>query len=166
MVNKLRTLNPESCGFPSPMWAIRGRSLALAALVLSASTPACATYDAPPEPRIVDLKEGKLSDPTMPLYLTFDEAFKPDTLKVKIAKYAVDAEGLLPDEDTDPMTNLELLFAHDGPGKAVMGTSQILDNNRTLQIVPTSPMPGPNGVAARHEGGQHRQSGKHDNGPD
>jgi len=85
-------------------------AIALAALLLGAG---CATFDGPPEVTIEGDTQGQLTDPHAPIVLDFSKPPVASTVKFEIARYLVDTEGNLADEDSDPDTQLDLLFSHD-----------------------------------------------------
>lgn len=90
--------------------------LSLLSLVLFAAlvgAPACERYEPPPEPAIVGLKSGVLTDPRAPLVLSFGTPIDPATLSLQIAFLETDVEGNLYDEDDDPDTELRMLVQHD-----------------------------------------------------
>jgi hypothetical protein len=86
-------------------------------------------YDAPPQVSIEGIAGGLLADPTAPLVLVFDEPVVPASLRAKIVRYEVDAEGRLGDEDDDPATALDVIF--DNPPDADIGGVGELDTART-----------------------------------
>lgn len=108
----------------------------LAALALGAIT-GCATFDGPPDVTIVGDNQGQLADPTAPIVLAFSKPPKPETVKVKIARYLVDDEGRLADEDDDDKTSLQLLFEHDEPNDPEgdqFGTGELAKDGSTMTI--------------------------------
>jgi len=96
----------------------------------------CARFDGPPDVTIVGESQGQLSDPTAPVVLAFSRPPKPSTVKVKIARYLVDDEGNLADEDDDDATSLGLLFAHDPTEGDSLGVSELAEDRSTLTITP------------------------------
>jgi hypothetical protein len=121
------------------------RTLAIATLALAAGLGGCATYDGPPDVTIVGDQQGQLTDPRAPIVLSFSKPPKPETIKVEIARYVVDDEGNLPDEDADPGTELDLLFSHDPVDGDTGGTSALSDDKTTftitLDVVPPAGQP-------------------------
>lgn len=115
------------------MLRFRASVMALAALALGAG---CATFDAPPDVTIVGNEQGQLPDPKAPIVLAFSEPPKPETVNVKIARYVVDDEGNLGDEDKDDATQLTLLFEHDAKKGDTFGTSELSKDRSTLTITP------------------------------
>ena len=120
------------------------RLLLLAPLVLVVlPVHACFTYDPPPRATLPEAKDGILADPSAPLNVQFTEAVDPKTVKLTIARYVVDAEGNLPDEDADEATTLDVLYARD-PAEDVpdrLGTSTFAAGNTKLQIKASATLP-------------------------
>src|SRR6187399_2279191 len=87
-------------------------ALVLATAVASA-LPSCETYEAPPRASIVGLSSGILTDPRAPLVIDLGTPVDPATLFVKVALFEPDMEGDLPDEDSDPATELRVLARRD-----------------------------------------------------
>ena len=115
---------------------MKSRHLLLAAsLALGAAglAPACATYDAPPEPSIKGLDKDLLKDPSAAIVIDFDKAFVPSSLHVKVAPYKTDVEGNLGDEDSDDKTQLNAFFIHD-PGGDTGGTSKLGSDDKSITI--------------------------------
>lgn len=95
----------------------------LTLLAASALMPACQTYHAPPEARIVGTSDNVLKDPSAPIVLAFTPEVNPRTLKLKIIRYVADPEGNLVGEDAPE----NVLFRMDGAnepegGKVTWGT--------------------------------------------
>ena len=82
----------------------------LTLLAASALMPACQTYHAPPEARIVGTSDNVLKDPSAPIVLAFTPEVNPRTLKLKIIRYVADPEGNLVGEDAPE----NVLFRMDG----------------------------------------------------
>jgi len=122
------------------------RKFLSAAILLPLLCNGCVSLDAPPQVFLVGLEDGVLSDPTAAVVLNFHEKFDPSTLKVKIVRFVTDAEGNLGDEDSDPNTELDIIFESPGPdGTDVGGTGVVHDEegqffvmtlNQTLPIGP------------------------------
>jgi len=108
--------------------------LLLTALILAASSAfafaggACDSYEAPPQPVLVGLTSGVLTDPRAPLTLDFGTAIDPSTLSVKIALFDTDTEGNLKDEDEDPESELRVLLRRD-PSEGDFGVTTDIDAN-------------------------------------
>ena len=103
----------------------------------------CFTYDPPPRATLPEAKDGIVADPSAPLTVQFTEAVDPKTVKLTIARYVVDAEGNLPDEDGNDATTLDVLYARD-PGEDVadrLGTSAFSAGNTKLAIKPSATLP-------------------------
>lgn len=94
----------------------------------------CATFDAPPEVSIVGLTDGKLTDPAAPITIQFDKAPDPATLRLAIAPYKVDSEGLLGDEDKSDATQLDAAFTHDPTAGDTGGKLEIQPDGTTVVI--------------------------------
>jgi hypothetical protein len=121
---------------------------------------ACFTYDPPPRATLPEAKDGILPDPSAPLVVQFTEAVEPKTVKLTIARYVVDPEGNLPDEDASDDTTLDVLFQRDpnedNPDR--LGVSTFQAGNTQLSIKPSATLPiGPRlvmiieaGLADRH----------------
>ena len=77
--------------------------------VLFVAAVACEEYSAPPEPTIVGLVQGGLTDSRAPLVVDFGTEIDPATLKMTLAFDETDLEGNLFDEDADPNTKLRVL---------------------------------------------------------
>ncbi|APR77465.1 Hypothetical protein A7982_02812 [Minicystis rosea] len=102
--------------------------------VLGLTSAGCATYDGPPELSIVGADQGQLKDPTAPIVLSFSKTPDLSTLRIKIARYIVDDEGNLGDEDQSDETNLDLLYQYDPKDGDSGGTSVIADDHKTMTI--------------------------------
>jgi len=117
-----------------------GSSILLLALSAAFSLGCGETYDAPPTPFIEGAEDGVLEDPKAPLVVSFAEPVDPATISVKVIRVVTDIEGNLGDEDSDPETDLNILFQTDSLGDSG-GTSELLDNNSRLRITPNAPLP-------------------------
>jgi len=105
-----------------------------ALLVISCAALGCASYDAPPRVTLDGMNAGLLPDATQPLVVRFSEPVRIETLHLRVAPFFTDAEGNLPDEDTDPGTELTPSFQLD-PGLEDRGGVSEWINDRTLRIV-------------------------------
>ena len=74
----------------------------------------CESFDSPPKVSLFGTEDGTLEDPTAPVTIEFHEPYDTKSLKVKIVTFETDPEGNLFDEDDDPATEVDVLFAHDG----------------------------------------------------
>jgi hypothetical protein len=102
----------------------------------------CAVYDAPPEATIEGLQEGFLPDPQAPLVLSFSKPPVASTLKLEVARYVVDADGLLGDEPGNTLgMPLDTLFAHDPVSGDTGGTAELSADGSTLTIIPSVVFP-------------------------
>jgi hypothetical protein len=93
---------------------------------------ACERYEAPPEPSIVGLSQGTLSDSRAPIVVDFGEPIDPATLKITVAFRETDIEGNLFDEDDDPQTNLRVLKTQ----ARVDGAQVTLNHDRVFPVGP------------------------------
>lgn len=84
------------------------KKLALVPLALALAA-ACERYSAPPQPMIVGLSQGTLTDSRAPLVVDFGKPIDAATLKITLAFNETDLEGNLFDEDADPATMLRIL---------------------------------------------------------
>lgn len=89
----------------TPFRFLRASSLAALSLSAALSAGCWSQYHAAPEPSLVGTDNNFLSDPAAPIKIRFDPPVDPATLRLKMVRYVVDAEGNLPDEDADPKTN-------------------------------------------------------------
>ena len=124
-----------------PLVRLLARGVLLLTIVLPAH--ACFTYDPPPRATLPDAKDGILADPSAPLVVQFTEAVEPKSVKITIARYVVDPEGNLPDEDASEATVLDVLFQRD-PGEDNpdrLGASTFVAGNTRLQIKPSATLP-------------------------
>ncbi len=102
------------------------KSKLLLLLVLLLGALGCHGFDAPPQVTLLGAVDGILADPTAPVVIGFHEPFDVATLQVKIVRFETDAEGNLFDEDSDPETELDIIFQTPGPdGTDVGGTSEL-----------------------------------------
>ncbi len=112
------------------------RALLPLGLLLALATQAgCALYDSPPQPQIEGAEDGALDDPKAPLVLSFGEPIDPATLKVSLVRLVTDVEGNLVHTDAD------VLYTHDPAFSDVGGTSELVEGNSALRIVPTAALP-------------------------
>lgn len=117
-----------------------GRAGVTTTVALALALAGCETYDGPPNVSIEGLTDGLLSDPAAPLVVAFSEPIDPATLKLSVARYVVDIEGNLGDEDDDPATELDPILSYD-PELQVGGQAELVDDDRALRIVPEAPLP-------------------------
>jgi hypothetical protein len=111
------------------------RALPFGLLVALAAQPGCALYDSPPRPAIEGAEDGVLDDPQAPIVLSFGEPVDPATVRVSLVRLVTDVEGNLVHADED------LLFAHDPAFNDVGGSSEFLDGNAALRILPSAALP-------------------------
>lgn len=102
-------------------------------LALLASVSGCQTFYSPPRPSIDGLKDGTLSDPGEPLVIRFSVPVEPKTLSVKVVRLVTDIEGNLGDEDTDPSTNLDVLYSFTQTDESG-GVGELSPDRKTLSI--------------------------------
>ncbi|MBK8251600.1 MAG: hypothetical protein IPK82_02900 [Polyangiaceae bacterium] len=120
------------------MPSLRNTLFSAACLLIGFS--GCALYDPPPNPQIKGLTDGILPS-SQPLEIVFSEPVDPNTLRVLVVPYVVDAEGYLGDEDSDPTTSLNPLFTHD-PGAGDTGGTGMLNADGTgFLITPSTKLP-------------------------
>ena len=114
----------------------------LGAGLAGALNPGCEAYDGVPYASIVGAENGVLPDRKLPLVLEFTKPVDVATVKLKVARYTVDAEGFLADEDADTETELEPIVDFDGskPDDAV-GTVTVSEDKRRLTIAPPTSFP-------------------------
>ena len=115
---------------------IRRLSLALLGASLLALAPGCAVYEGAPQVTVEGLANGYLTDTKAPILLDFSKAADPATVRVKIARLTVDAEGNLGDEDDDPTTELDVLFSTDPETGNIGGFAFLSEDHRKLTIKP------------------------------
>ncbi len=117
------------------------RLIAILALAVTPIVSGCFQVDNPPVTTIVGITDGVLVDPYQPVLLQFSEPIVPASLRVRVVRYEIDAEGYLFDEDPDPDTELTVLF--DSADEA-LGTGT-LDGARTSYSMklPSPPPIGP-----------------------
>lgn len=103
----------------------------------------CEAYDGAPYGVIAGSEKGILADRKLPLIVAFDKAVKLETVKLKVARLVVDAEGLLGDEDADDETTLDVLLDFDGanPDDAVGGWVEQSADGKRLTITPATSFP-------------------------
>jgi hypothetical protein len=94
---------------------------------------ACQTYYSPPLPSIVGLSNGTLSNADAPLVIQFTSPVVAKTLKVKVVKYVTDIEGNLGDEDSDPNTNLDILYSFSDTDESG-GVGDLAQDRKSLSI--------------------------------
>jgi hypothetical protein len=111
------------------------RLLALAPLAVLAA--GCAVFDAPPEVSIEGLTSGLLADPKAPIVLSFSKPPVPSTVKLEIAKYIVDGDGLL-------VMPLQTLYTHDPVNGDTGGMGVLSADGSTFTV--TLPVPPPVGL--------------------
>ena len=116
-------------------------ALLLVATALLAGAPGCAEYDGPPQVTLAGAVNGHLRDTKAPIVLTFSKAVDPSTLKMEIAHLITDVEGNLGDEDSDPKTNLEVLFSTDPLEGDTGGFSVLATDKTSLTIKPSAAFP-------------------------
>lgn len=116
-------------------------ALPLSLVCCLSAAPGCAYYEGPPRVTLVGEKEGTLADAKAPLVLSFSKPADPKTIKLKLARYATDLEGNLADEDTDPNTELDLLFESDPEEGDSGGIAVIAEDNRSVTIKPVAVLP-------------------------
>jgi hypothetical protein len=120
---------------------MRSAPLLLAALT-AVSALGCAVFDAPPEVTIQGLTEGLLPDPTAPIVLVFSKPPIPSTVRIEIAKYIVDSNGLLGDQPGNTLSMpLQTLFTHDPVTGDTGGTDALAPDGSTMTITPSVPPP-------------------------
>ncbi len=121
------------------------RGAALLAICAGAGLLAggCEAYDGAPHAVIANSQKGILADRKVPLVVEFDKAVALDTVKLKVARLVVDAEGALGDEDGDDETVLDLLLDYDGsdPDEATGGTIEPSADGKRLTILPAVSLP-------------------------
>lgn len=101
----------------------------------------CTLYDPPPEPRIAHLADGLLPSSASMLEIAFSEPVDPASLRLSVVPLTTDAEGALPDEDTDPLTVLTPYFTY-GSGSLTTGGKAAFNGDNTLfYIAPYNAFP-------------------------
>lgn len=115
-----------------------GLLLATALLATSPLFAGCETYEGVPYASIAGLQNGFLIDKDAPLVLDFTRKVDVSTVKVMVLRLETDEEGNLADEDADPETVLEPLFAFDGanPDATVGGAATFDAELQHLTIDP------------------------------
>lgn len=114
----------------------RRLATALLGTALLAAAPSCAVYEGPPQIKLEGLTNGYLSDTKAPVILDFSKPVDPATVRVKIVRRVIDTEGNLGDEDSDPKTNLDILFSTDPAEEDVGGFALLSDDHTKLTIKP------------------------------
>lgn len=122
-------------------WGLGARGGVAAWAIACALLSGCATFDAPPEVALLGLTDGKLTDPGAPITIQFDKAPVPSSLKLSIAPYKVDAEGLLGDEDKSDETQLDAKFTHDPAAGDTGGKLEIQPDGTTVVITLDEKLP-------------------------
>ena len=107
---------------------VAGRAVLGAAFALFG---ACQSFVAPPEPSMVGLTSGALSDPAAPLVVRFSKAIDPRTLSLQIVKFDPDAHGQLPYEGLDAGGGNAPFFTH-AYGRPDTGGTGTLDPTHTV----------------------------------
>ncbi len=105
------------------------------------SAPACAYYEGPPQVTLVNEKDGTLPDAKAPLVVSFSKPADPKTVRIKLVRYTTDVEGNLADEDADPNTELDILFATDPEEGDDGGVANLSDDGTALTIKPITVLP-------------------------
>jgi hypothetical protein len=116
---------------PRRTCAPRLAPFALAATLLVATGCDTFTVDEPPKPSIVGLVDGVLSDLSAPFVVSFSEPIVPSSLRLRIVRYNIDAEGNLFDEDDDPDSELAVVF----DSASTDGGAAALDDARTTATI-------------------------------
>lgn len=93
---------------------------------------ACERYSAPPEPAIVGLNQGTLTDSRAPIVVDFGKPIDAATLRITLAFNETDIEGNLFDEDADPNTALRVLDTK----PTVDGARVTLNHDSTFPVGP------------------------------
>lgn len=104
------------------------------------STTGCEMYDGVPVASIVGLENGVLFDNKAPLVVAFSEPIDPTTLRAKVAVFNTTIEGLLLDEDLDPVTQPQILISYDA-GLAEGGSASVSDDGLRLVLEPKLAFP-------------------------
>jgi hypothetical protein len=121
--------------------------LRLVAVILVAGSaaglmaPGCQVYEPPPTVGIQGLQGGLLYDSKAPLVLTFGQAVDLSTLNFKVARNETNIDGLLPDEDEDPDTELYVLLSHDASNGDVGGSLELSPDGAAARFVPEAALP-------------------------
>jgi hypothetical protein len=145
----------------------RAQSLLLGTLVFTSAllSVGCEDYLGAPRPSIEGLEQGTLTDAKAPLVVLFDRQIDPATLRLKVVRLTVDAEGLLPDEDADTANDaeLQLLYSYDATAKFPNegGKGTINEGNTQISIVPEIPWPVAENLAVVVEPGLSDAGGVH-----
>src|SRR5512135_785740 len=119
----------------------------LALLIATAAAgSACETFDPPPKPSIVGDVNGAMKTAVdAPLVIHFDEPFVKSSLRIKVVKSHLDAEGNLLDEQSPPDLagfKASTLIAYDSthlddPDRTYGGTFD--ETSTDLTITPDKP---------------------------
>lgn len=115
------------------------RTLVIA--ILAVLGLACARFEGPPVVTIEGLENGVLTDPEKPIVLSFSKPIDPKSLRVKLARYVVDVEGNLPDEDADEATLLDVSYFRDDEGFDHGGKGTLGEDNKTFSITTDLALP-------------------------
>ncbi len=119
---------------------MRTTPVLLAALAVSLA--GCAVFDAPPEVTIQGLTNGLLPDPTQPIVLLFSKPPVPSTVRIEIARYIIDSNGLLGDQPGNTLNMpLETLFIHDPVDGDTGGNDVLAPDGSSMTITPSAPPP-------------------------
>jgi hypothetical protein len=121
------------------MRALAFSSFAIASLL---AIVGCATFDAPPDPRLVGVKGGLLSNDKAPLVVDFGREVEPKTLKLEVIPYVVDNEGNLADEGGNKGDiTLNEFFAHNPNFGDIGGMGTFTHENSAYSIALNAPLP-------------------------
>lgn len=118
-------------------------ALATAATSAAIAAPGCEAYDGVPYATIAGAEKGILSDRKAPLVVAFDKSVDLATVKLKVVRYVLDAEGRLYDEDDDEETELDVLLDFDGskPDDTVGGSVETDEETTRLTLTPATSFP-------------------------
>jgi hypothetical protein len=108
--------------------------------VIAAGLCTGCSYDAPPQPTLVDMVDGVLPDAAGPIVVGFHEPIDFKTLKLKIIRYETDVEGNLLDE-SDPPGALDVIFEHSGVADSDVGGIGEIDASGTTYTINASTTP-------------------------
>jgi hypothetical protein len=109
--------------------------------VLAVGAPACERYEPPPTVTVDGLQGGLLFDSKAPLTLSFGQPIDLATLNLKVATFETNLEGDLPDEDSDPDTELRVLIAHDPIDGDKGGHIELDPDGSRLRFITDSALP-------------------------
>lgn len=103
----------------------------------------CEGYYGVPQASIVGIDHGVLHDPKEPLVVAFTRPVLSTSVKLEVAHSKLDQEGNLGDEDADPATMLDPIFAMDSANPAATkgGTFEWDADGTHLTIHPMTPFP-------------------------